>query len=60
MVRQTKDMPYSYEGQTTVIPAVTGDFCPECGECMFSPKESDRIGAAMLEFNKQVKGARGA
>jgi HTH-type transcriptional regulator/antitoxin MqsA len=50
----TRDVPYSYKGQTTVIPAVKGDFCPACGESIHDSEEADRISAAMLAFNKQV------
>ena len=28
----TRDVPYVVEGQTTVLPAVTGEFCSACGE----------------------------
>jgi HTH-type transcriptional regulator/antitoxin MqsA len=58
MVRETRDIPYEYEGQSTVIPDVTGDHCQACGEWLFSDKESDRIAAAMLAFNRSVA-ARG-
>jgi HTH-type transcriptional regulator/antitoxin MqsA len=47
-------MPYTYKGETTVIPAVTGDFCPACGEVVLTMAESIRVSALMLEFNKQV------
>jgi HTH-type transcriptional regulator/antitoxin MqsA len=50
----TRDMPYVYKGESTVIPAVTGDFCPACGEAVLDMAESARISAAMLQFNKQV------
>lgn len=54
LVRDTRDMPYAYKGETTVIPAVTGEFCPACGEFVLDVAESTRTSAAMLEFNKQV------
>ncbi len=54
LVRDTRDMPYAYKGETTVIPAVTGEFCPACGELVLDVAESTRTSAAMLEFNKQV------
>jgi HTH-type transcriptional regulator/antitoxin MqsA len=54
LVRDTRDLPYIYKGETTVIPAVTGDFCPACGEAVLDVAESTRTSAAMLEFNKQV------
>ena len=54
LVRDTRDMPYTYKGESTVIPDVTGDFCPACGEAVLNAAESARTSAAMLEFNKQV------
>lgn len=50
----TRDMPYAYKGESTVIPAVPGDYCPACGEAVLDAAESARVSAAMLEFNKQV------
>lgn len=54
LVHDTRDLPYTYKGETAIIPAVTGDFCPSCGEAVLNPPESIRTSAAMLEFNKQV------
>jgi HTH-type transcriptional regulator / antitoxin MqsA len=54
LVHDTRDMPYTYKGEVTVLPAVTGDFCPTCGEIALDRNESIRIGILMLEFNKQV------
>ena len=54
LVRDTRDLPYVYKGESTVIPAVTGDCCPACGEAVLDVAESARTSAAMLEFNKQV------
>lgn len=54
LVHDTQDMPYSYKGESTVIPDVTGDFCPACGEVLTDPAESKRTMTLMLEFNKQV------
>ena len=54
LVRDTRDIPYTYKGETTTIPAVRGDFCPACGESVLAAAESTRVSAAMLEFNKRV------
>ena len=54
LVRDTRDIPYTYKGETTTIPAVRGDFCPACGESVLAAAEASRVSAAMLEFNKQV------
>jgi HTH-type transcriptional regulator/antitoxin MqsA len=57
LVRDTRDLPYTYKGETTVIPKATGDFCPVCGEGILNFAESTRASAAMLAFNKQVNAA---
>jgi len=54
LVHDTRDMPYSYKGESTVIPALTGDFCPACNEAILDAAESIRVSNAMLEFAKQV------
>ncbi len=54
LVRDTRDMPYIYKGESTIISPVTGDFCPACGEAVLEKSESERISALMLGFNKQV------
>jgi len=54
LVRDTRDISYTYKGETTTIPAVRGEFCPACGENVLAVAESKRVSAAMLEFNKQV------
>ena len=54
LVHDTRDMPYTYKNESTVIPGVTGDFCPHCGEMILDAAESTRTNAAMLDFNKQV------
>ena len=54
LVRHTRDIPYTYKGETTTIRAVRDDFCPACGESVLGAAESKRVSAAMLEFNKQV------
>ena len=48
LVRRTRDMPYTYKGESTTILAVTGDYCPACGEAVLDLAESARTSAAML------------
>ena len=57
LVRDTRDMLYSYQGESTIIPAVTGDYCPECSESVLDAAEAARVSAAGIEFNKQVNAA---
>jgi HTH-type transcriptional regulator / antitoxin MqsA len=54
LVRDTRDQPYTYKGETTAIPAVVGDYCPACGEVVLDAVEGARVSAAMLVFNRQV------
>jgi HTH-type transcriptional regulator / antitoxin MqsA len=54
LVHDTRDIAYTYKGEGTVIPGVTGDFCPACGEAILDAAESARSSGLMLEFNKQV------
>lgn len=49
-----RDMPYTYKGESTTLRAVSGEFCPACGEAVLDARESARVSALMLAFNKQV------
>ena len=55
LVHDTRDLPYAYKGETIAIPAVSGDYCPSCGESVLDASESARVSAAMLAFSRQVK-----
>lgn len=57
LIRDTRDIPYTYKGESTVIPAITGDFCPACGESVLDMTQSLRFGEAVTAFNKQVNAA---
>ena len=57
LTHDTRDMPYTYKGEATTIPAVTGDFCPACGEVVLDREQGDRYSELMLQFNKQVNAA---
>ncbi|WP_431822546.1 type II toxin-antitoxin system MqsA family antitoxin [Burkholderia sp. F1] len=54
LIRDTRDIPYTYKGRSTVVPGITGDFCPACGESVLDIAEATRLGEAVTEFNKQV------
>src|SRR5690242_4861555 len=54
LVHDTRDIPYIYKGESTVIPSVTGDFCPACGESVLALDEARRLSSFMLDFNRQV------
>lgn len=57
LIHDTRDLPFAYKGESTVLPGVTGDYCPACGEVVLDAAESARSSALMLQFNKQVNAA---
>jgi HTH-type transcriptional regulator/antitoxin MqsA len=54
LVHDTRDVPYIYKGEETLIPGVMGDFCPSCNESILDSEESKRTMDLMLAFNKEV------
>jgi HTH-type transcriptional regulator / antitoxin MqsA len=57
LVHDTRDVAYTYKGESTVIPAVTADFCTACDESITDAGETKRVMDLMLAFNKQVNAA---
>jgi HTH-type transcriptional regulator/antitoxin MqsA len=57
LIHDTRDLSYTYKGETTVITSVTGDFCPACAESILDAAESDRVMREMRAFSKQVNAA---
>jgi HTH-type transcriptional regulator / antitoxin MqsA len=57
LIHDTRDTPYTYKGSSTIIEAVTGDFCPACDEAVLDVAESTRASELMLQFNKEVNAA---
>lgn len=52
LIHDTRDLSYVYKEETTVIAAVTGDFCPAYAECVLDAVESDRVMREMRAFSK--------
>ena len=57
LIHDTRDLPYTYKGESTTIPAVTANFCPACEESITDLTETDRVMREMQTFNKQVNAA---
>jgi HTH-type transcriptional regulator / antitoxin MqsA len=57
LIHDTRELPYTYKGETTVISAVTGDFCLACAESILDASETDRVMREMSAFSKQVNAA---
>ncbi len=54
LIHDTRDLPYVYKGEATVMTAVTGDFCPACDEAVLSMVEAKRCSDMAGEFHQQV------
>ncbi len=54
LIHDTRDLPYTYKGNTTTIAAVTADSCPACDESITELIETTRVMREMQAFNKQV------
>lgn len=54
LIQDTRDLPFTYKGETTTIPEVTGEFCPACTEVVLNAAQAERYGAAVRAFNRQV------
>lgn len=57
LIHDTRDLNYTYKGESTVIPAVNGDFCPACDEVLLSREHGDRYSALMGQFQRQINAA---
>jgi HTH-type transcriptional regulator/antitoxin MqsA len=57
LIHDTRDLPYTYKGEVTTIPAVTGDYCPACSEVVLNREHGDRYGELIGQFQRQVNAA---
>ena len=58
LTRDIRDLPYTYKDETTVITAVTGEFCSVCGESILDPLESSRVMSEMSDFSTRPRYTR--
>lgn len=56
LIHDTRDVPYTYKGNLTVIPAVTADYCPVCNESITDKAESERVMDMMRIFANKIDG----
>jgi HTH-type transcriptional regulator/antitoxin MqsA len=57
LIADTRDLPYTYKGEITMILAVKGEFCPDCAESILEAAESERVMREMQAFSRQVNAA---
>lgn len=53
MIDDTRDIVHMYRGESLLIPAVTGDFCPACNEAVLDAEQSRRVMETVSIINKQ-------
>ncbi len=54
LVHDIRDVSYTYKGESTILPRVTGDFCPACDESILDASESRRTMELMSAFSREV------
>lgn len=54
LIHDTRDVPYTYKGEATTIPAVTGEFCAACGEVILNREHGDRYSELIGQVQRQV------
>ncbi|GHT91438.1 DNA-binding protein [Betaproteobacteria bacterium] len=57
LIPDTRDLPYTYKGETTSIPAVTGEFCPKCDEVILDYENGNRYSELIGQFQRQINAA---
>ena len=57
LIHDTRNVPYVYKGERTLVPGVTGDFCPACGEVLLERAHGDRYSEIVGAFQRQVNAA---
>ena len=57
LIHDTRDLSYTYKGETSLIPSVTGDFCPACGEVVLNREHGNRYSELVGLFQRQVNSA---
>ncbi len=57
LLHDTRDLAYTYKGESTSIPAVTGDYCPACGEVVLNRLHGDRYSELIGSFQRQINAA---
>ncbi|PQV52372.1 type II toxin-antitoxin system MqsA family antitoxin [Paraburkholderia sp. BL21I4N1] len=54
LVRDTRNIPFSYKGRTTIVSDVTGEFCDACGESLLAPDDAARWMKEIHDFKRGV------
>lgn len=53
----TRDLPYSYRGETVVIKGLSGQYCSSCQEMILEGQDLQRFSDEAAAWNRQVNAA---
>ena len=59
LIHDTRDVCFTYKGETTAISEVTGDYCPACGEIILDRVQGD-IEALLIAMGAKVSEGSGS
>ena len=59
LVHATRDLPYIYKGEKTIIAGVEADWCDACGESLTGPEESSRVMEVMARTRQGINARAG-
>ncbi|WP_373322463.1 type II toxin-antitoxin system MqsA family antitoxin [Vogesella indigofera] len=54
LIHDTRGVLYRQKNKATLVQAVTGDFCPACGESILDAAESNRVMRTLLRREDSV------
>lgn len=54
LIPDTRDIPYTYKGVSATIPAVSGNYCPTCGEGVLNREHGDRYSKLVGQFRHRI------
>ena len=57
LIHDTRDILFTYKGESTPVMGVTGDFCPACNEVVLDREQGDRYSELTGMFRRQVNAA---
>jgi HTH-type transcriptional regulator/antitoxin MqsA len=57
LIQDTRNLAYAYKGETCLLPEISGEFCPACGEIILNAEQGDRYSELLGSFQRQVDAA---
>jgi HTH-type transcriptional regulator / antitoxin MqsA len=54
LIQDTRDIAYTFEGETTMLPDLTGQFCDACDESLLAGEELARAMDMMADWRHEI------